>query len=98
MVLLTITPAMIEALQWLQNTDEMIGTCEDSLEPSLASPEAGRPISHGQVLEISQKLQKTAQISCNIPPHSLEHLLRGARVYVEPPKPKTTPVGFPSFI
>ncbi|CZT10399.1 uncharacterized protein RAG0_14893 [Rhynchosporium agropyri] len=55
-------------------------------EPILWSPKIGNPISHGQVVELSQQMK--AQ---KMQPFRLEDLLRGARIYVPPPAPKPEP-------
>ena len=77
MVLLTMTQAMVEALR---NDDGESGeTIEPKVEdPSLDNPAIGKPISHGQILE----LYKRTSI------YHLDDLLRGSKVYIEPPKPK----------
>ena len=61
-----------------------------STEPSLSNPKVGNPISHGQVIDLSKELK-----SRGISPRTLELLLRGARVYIPPPKPKPEPVSSP---
>ncbi|KAI6710116.1 hypothetical protein PZA11_007704 [Diplocarpon coronariae] len=55
-------------------------------EPSLLNPRLGDPISHGQIVELSQDM-KARQLQ----PHRLEDLLKGARVYIPPPPPKPEP-------
>lgn len=60
---------------------------EASEEPSLLDPRTGKPISHGQVISLWKELKAR-----DVSPYSLDTLLRGARVYVPPPKPKTEPV------
>ncbi|KAL5323032.1 hypothetical protein ACEPPN_007559 [Leptodophora sp. 'Broadleaf-Isolate-01'] len=52
-------------------------------EPTLSNPRIGNPISHGQVVDLSQKMK--AQ---KLQPCSLEDLLKGARIYLPPPAPK----------
>jgi hypothetical protein len=58
-----------------------------SAEPSLSDPKVGNPISHGQVIDLSNELK-----SRGISPRTLDVLLRGAGIYVPPPKPKPKPV------
>jgi hypothetical protein len=59
----------------------------NSEEPSLSNPKLGNPISHGQVIDLWKEL-KTRSSS----PRTLDVLLRGARLYIPPPKPKPEPV------
>ena len=91
MVLLTMTPAIVDGLARLR-ADAAAG---DALahaqasqrdEPSLDEPAVGKPISHGQILDLSTNLRPRH------PSHSLERLLQGARVYVPPPPPRPEPV------
>lgn len=95
MVLLTMTPSMVEALESLGGVDlaqEPPGDSPgpDEAEPLLAQPAVGGPISHGQVVDLWNRLQ-ASQSS----PFSLEALLKGSRVYVPPPPPKPEPVRSP---
>lgn len=57
-------------------------------EPSLAEPSVGKPISHGQIVDIWKKLRASKETS-----YTLEELLRGSQVYIPPPPPKPEPVG-----
>lgn len=96
MVLLTMTNAIVKALEDLgiqsgsvesgENVvrEEVQGTARELL---LSGAAIGKPISHGQVIDISRQLKSRG--------HSLYHLdilLRGSRVYVPPPPPKPEPV------
>jgi hypothetical protein len=56
-------------------------------EPSLLDPKVGNPISHGQIIDLSQQMRTEA-----LQPSRLEELLRGSRVYIPPAKPKPEPV------
>lgn len=56
-------------------------------EPSLENPEVGKPISHGQVVDLWKQLQAAGHST-----YTLEQLLRGANVYIPPPPPKPEPV------
>jgi TMEM199 family protein len=56
-------------------------------EPSLSGPTIGKPISHGQVIDISRQLKNSGYSS-----YHLDILLLGSRVYVPPPQPKPEPV------
>ncbi|KAF5233729.1 hypothetical protein FAUST_7980 [Fusarium austroamericanum] len=55
-------------------------------EPSLDDPQIGKPISHGQIVDLwkRSKVQDDAN-------YTLEQLLRGASVYIPPPPPKPEP-------
>ncbi|KAH7029088.1 endoplasmic reticulum-based factor for assembly of V-ATPase-domain-containing protein [Microdochium trichocladiopsis] len=89
MVLLTMTRSIVEALQAVPDTqDAMIGdaTAETSQEPSLSSPAIGKPISHGQIIDLRNRLKPLDKDR-----FSLEKLLLGASVYVPPPPPKAEP-------
>lgn len=97
MVLLTMTPAIVQALERLQN--QQLSTTfhiyEAQLEPlgagtpkpSLSEPSIDKPISHDQVIYISKQM-KTLGLS----PYHLDILLRGSKVYNPPPPPKPKPV------
>ena len=88
-----------------------IGTCERlqvegwplapiANESSLKQATMGRPISHGQIIDISKLLRtsygrdrlKELETADGSFKFGLEDLLRGSKVYVEPPKPRTPPV------
>lgn len=98
MVCLTITPAILRALKELQNREQVPETLSELSEPSLDQPAIGKPITHGQIIAISKTLREIKTdvtngkldtiVSCH-----LDDLLRGSKVYVEPPKPKAEPVG-----
>ena len=95
MVLLTMTPSIVEALQYLpgplpgyearKKSDAEAAT--QTTNPSLAGPEVGKPISHGQIVDIWTTLKASSELSM-----SLEQLLLGAQVYLPPPPPKPEPV------
>jgi hypothetical protein len=55
-------------------------------EPSLSEPALGKPISHGQIIDISKKLKEL-----ELSPYHLDILLRGSKIYVPPPPPKPEP-------
>ena len=94
MVRLTMTPGIVRALERLQHGGQLPEPCDD---PSLDESAVGKPISHGQIIAISSSLKS---INDNLKdPESEEYasghldiLLRGAQVYIEPPKPKQEPV------
>ncbi|KAH7143640.1 endoplasmic reticulum-based factor for assembly of V-ATPase-domain-containing protein [Dactylonectria macrodidyma] len=96
MVLLTMTPSIVEALtlhatpkrQPPASTDDETTPSPQSTteEPSLVQPKIGNPISHGQIVDLWRNLRSQGDSA-----HSLEQLLRGAKVYVPPPPPKPEP-------
>lgn len=68
-----------------------------SADSCLDNPQVGAPISHEHVIKLAKRLRAFARdlsdgSQDNMPSCRLEHLLRGARVYVETPKPKSEPV------
>lgn len=93
MVLLTMTPSVVEGLARSKSSreeshgpdKEQPADCTD--EPSLDSPAAGQPISHGQIVDLCRKLREAGDNE-----YTLETLLRGAKIYVAPPPPKPEPV------
>jgi len=96
MVLLTMTPAIVEALGKIQSHPvepalaKLVDTLvvEDSIrpEPSLEGPTVGKPISHGQVIQLSRQLKNESIFPCY-----LVDLLRGSKVYITLPLPKPEP-------
>ena len=97
MVRLTITPAILRGLEELQGREQVPEILCEGSEPSLDQPAIGNPITHGQIIAISNALQKTKTDSNNatfdsMVSYHLDDLLRGSRVYIEPPKPKAEPV------
>ncbi|KAF4450557.1 hypothetical protein F53441_6337 [Fusarium austroafricanum] len=95
MVLLTMTPSIVEALEaagptetpQIEDHDEAEQEpSQPTKEPSLDEPEIGKPISHDQIVDLWKRLK--AQGSSN---YTLEQLLRGASVYIPPPPPKPEP-------
>jgi len=98
MVLLTMTPAIVAAVERYHSLPNEVKQIIEG-ESSLLDPASGKPISHGQLVEISKRLRGYCDDFCSDPSHSpspsyhLSDLLRGSRIYVEPPKPKAEPVG-----
>ncbi|KAI0018211.1 endoplasmic reticulum-based factor for assembly of V-ATPase-domain-containing protein [Xylariomycetidae sp. FL0641] len=96
MVLLTMTPSIVEALKTLEKrespehrqTDKAESDSSESKEPCLSDPEVGKPISHGQIINLWKQLKEGQEESAST---SLEELLRGANIYVPPPPPKPEP-------
>ncbi|KAK8095963.1 hypothetical protein PG999_013985 [Apiospora kogelbergensis] len=98
MVLLTMTSSIVEAVEILQEPEgaqtirdstpqeapEQAATTAVSSEPSLAEATVGKPISHGQIIDLWKQLQSQGHSQ-----YSLEGLLRGANVYIPPPPPET---------
>ncbi|KAI1139324.1 endoplasmic reticulum-based factor for assembly of V-ATPase-domain-containing protein [Hypoxylon sp. FL0543] len=94
MVLLTMTPPIVEALNRLieveaddsshiseRETDSTVNG-----EPSLKDPTPGNPISHGQIIDVWKRLKNGSEKAIR-----LEVLLRGATIYIPPPPPKPEP-------
>ncbi|KAI1088021.1 ATPase, vacuolar ER assembly factor, Vma12 [Rostrohypoxylon terebratum] len=93
MVLLTMTPSIVEAIKILEGcTDDILQDNENNSnfkgdgEPSLKDPELGKPVSHGQIVDIWKRLKHE-----KVDATRLEELLRGATVYIPPPPPKPEP-------
>lgn len=95
MVLLTVTPALVEAFKYIEqaNTTQKPGS-----ELALEDLTVGNPISHLQIIAVSKTLRRLREEdghgeSVSFPAYRLDELLRGSRVHVEPPKPQAEPVG-----
>ncbi|KAH6896694.1 endoplasmic reticulum-based factor for assembly of V-ATPase-domain-containing protein [Thelonectria olida] len=95
MVLLTMTPSIVEAVALFEapvprqtdDSDDGTGSTQpNTTEPSLESPAVGNPIAHGQIVDLWKKAKSGGESS-----HSLEELLRGAVVYIPPPPAKKEP-------
>ena len=86
MVLLTVTPSIMEALETIQDGPSKL---QRDGEPSLNDANIGAPISHGQIVDLWNLLKAGGHKE-----YSLEILLRGSRVYVPPPPPKPEPVSW----
>ena len=91
MVLLTITPAIVAALKIYKELNLAFDEVDGAEEPSLDDPGVGKPISHTQLIAISKTLRKHEELEHRVSCH-LDELLRGSRIYYEPPKPKAEPV------
>ena len=96
MVRLTITSTILQALEELQHRGHVP---EAQGEPSLKQPAIGNPITHGQIINLSKTLKEIKKNTNgdneeDKVPYHLDDLLRGSKVYVEPPKPKAEPVDF----
>ena len=102
MVHLTITTAILRAIEELQDRKQFPEELSEASEPSLDKPILGNPITHGQIISISHTLRKIRSQSTNgvvntDVSYHLDDLLRGSKVYVDPPKPKAEPVGTTDF-
>ncbi|KAJ4190939.1 hypothetical protein NW755_005154 [Fusarium falciforme] len=97
MVLLTITPSIVEALAIKESSkseaveahhddNETDAASQKPDEPSLDEPEVGKPIYHGQIVDLWKNLKTQGNSS-----YTLEQLLRGASIYIPPPPPKPEP-------
>ncbi|KAK8152234.1 endoplasmic reticulum-based factor for assembly of V-ATPase-domain-containing protein [Phyllosticta citrichinensis] len=104
MVLLTMTPATVAAVHKCFDVAdaEQMTKLQPPSEPSLSDPELGKPISHGQLIDISEFLKARLNTpgdnndwrideTQNRYQFHLNDLLRGSRVYIPPPKPKPEP-------
>ncbi|KAL0257762.1 hypothetical protein SLS55_006925 [Diplodia seriata] len=100
MVLLTMTPSIVAAVKHYQAVagPEQAQKLQLGGEPQLNDPEPGKPISHAQLIDISDFLKARAaqhdddSAEAASTPSALNHLLRGSRIYVPPPPPKPEPV------
>lgn len=105
MVRLSMTKSMVSAIEFCSANNvegwpaELLGG-----EPSLQNPSLGQPITHSQVIALSRCLREhfrapaagnNANKSYGIV-YDLDGLLRGSKVYNDPPKPKREPVGLTS--
>ncbi|KAK3313268.1 endoplasmic reticulum-based factor for assembly of V-ATPase-domain-containing protein [Apodospora peruviana] len=89
MVLLTMTPSIVEGLRSAQGPEKSQSQTDSQLdekEPSLNSPSVGNPISHGQVVDLWKLLRDKGDRG-----YSLERLLQGSNIYCPPPPPKPEP-------
>ena len=100
MVRLTMTPAIVAAIENAQHHHLTPTSTSDAFEHSLTNPAIGNPILHGQIIALSKLLKHIHNKVNNNGPDSLQFvssyhlddLLRGTRIYIEPPKPKAEPV------
>lgn len=99
MVLLTMTQAMVDVVNYLKESHRMVPDEHEDVtaDSCLDNPQVGTAISHEHVINLTKRLGALAKEPSDgsqdqMPSYRLEHLLWGARVYVEPPKPKSEPV------
>ena len=106
MVHLTMTRTIVEAIKKCKAISSHRWNSEELGEStSLEAPTLGKPISHSQIVAISKFLRKHNTERCTADPQNgldspnfhLDTLLRGARVYIESPQPKTEPVSIASY-
>ena len=90
MVRLTITPAMLEGLEYCQQHNLDISDQEISIK----EVKSENPITHSQVVALSTALKKHMLDTEGPMPakYTLAGLLRGSDVYIEPAKPRKEPV------
>ncbi|KEQ99600.1 hypothetical protein AUEXF2481DRAFT_76199 [Aureobasidium subglaciale EXF-2481] len=88
MVLLTLTPAAKSAVD-LFNQRSGEKHDDSSSDPSLSEPRVGSPVSHAQLIEVARFLRESDVHSKD--DYRLDALLKGASIYVAPPKPKPQP-------
>lgn len=82
MVILTMSHPIVEAIH-TRNEVVLAERPAPEADPSLQIPAVGKPISHGQIVELWNDLRAHGHDK-----FSLEYLLRGSRVYIPPPPPK----------
>ncbi|KAG9680728.1 hypothetical protein KCU95_g15295, partial [Aureobasidium melanogenum] len=88
MVLLTLTPAARSAVELYNQLSDQ--KHDDTLsDPSLSEPTVGAPVSHAQLIQVARFLRGTDIPNKN--DFRLDALLKGANIYVPPPKPKPQP-------
>ncbi|KAF2687776.1 hypothetical protein K458DRAFT_440578 [Lentithecium fluviatile CBS 122367] len=80
-------------------------------EPALADAKAGNPISHSQLIDLSKLLKmhssededeneaadedRCVEENADPTPTTLDAILRGSKIYIPPPPPKTSPTPAP---
>lgn len=97
MVQLLQTPAIFRAVEYLDSRGELSDLGVGSPDRSRNITNNALPISHETVIRISQRIQELSLTSTPdemlaLPRYHLDDLLRGSRIYIEPPKPKAEPV------
>ena len=98
MVLLTMTKPMVEVIHYVNRLSDPFESKPE--EPPLDDPAVGKPISHGQILELFERLQTLRRVekaANECPTYHLDDLLRSSRIYIEPPKPKPEQVQLNTF-
>ncbi|KAG9642392.1 hypothetical protein KCU95_g13635, partial [Aureobasidium melanogenum] len=88
MVLLTLTPTAKSAVELYNRLSDQ-KYHDTSSDPSLSEPTVGAPVSHAQLIQVARFLRETDISNKN--DFRLDALLKGANIYVPPPKPKPQP-------
>ncbi|KAG9569028.1 hypothetical protein KCU71_g2590, partial [Aureobasidium melanogenum] len=88
MVLLTLTPTAKSAVELYNQLSDQESD-DTSSDPSLSEPTIGAPVSHAQLIQVARFLRETDIPNKN--DFRLDALLKGANIYVPPPKPKPQP-------
>ena len=91
MVRLTITPALVTAINAIHDGHPDHTNTDAEIDSTLGNPKVGDPITHKQILAILKSSRRQVELSPSVPSH-LDEFLRGSRLYQEPPKPKSEPV------
>lgn len=93
MVYLTMTPAMVAALETICRHQLKLVNNEDDWECPLNNPIVGNPVCHSQVIAISRLLGSHEHLLLEETlSYHLDDLLRGSRIFRKPSKPKQEPV------
>ena len=97
MVQLVATRAIRNAIKYLQNQRRLADYGLESLPLNEESQGEKYIIDHDEVIKVSRAISEIAKVNDEgkwdeIPPHSLDELLRGSQVHVQRPKPKIEPV------
>jgi TMEM199 family protein len=94
MVYITMTPAMVAALEAICRLElKLVNDDDDGWEYPLNNPVVGNPIGHSQVIAISKLLRIHNHLQLGeLLSYHLDDLLRGSRIFKKPPKPKQEPV------
>ncbi|RFU78570.1 atpase, vacuolar er assembly factor, vma12 [Trichoderma arundinaceum] len=87
MVLLTMTPSIVDALKQLEEQHKRDEPNDDTASSSTERA-IGNPISHSEIISLHKRLNASQS---SAPKYSLEQLLQGSRVYIPPPPPKPEP-------
>lgn len=89
------TSAIVAALEAVDRLNLDLGDIENIRNSghSVGNHAIGSPIAHEQIIAISKLLRVLSENHALLSaPYHLDELLRGSRIYQEPPKPKTEPV------
>jgi TMEM199 family protein len=97
MVLLTMTPAIVQAIETSSKiSEDALSKLQPPSEPSLADATVGNPISHSQLINLSKLLKDQHHTETDgkdgTQDYYLNALLKGSKIYVPPPPPKKEPV------